>query len=118
MRKIVSIFAGSHAPIQSDDYQNAYLLGQELASNGFGIAVGGYQGLMEAIGKGVNSQQGYVAYVITDVLAQNGGEIPEWASEVVSLPSIYEHMRCIVQSYDGVIVLSGGIGTFGELGLL
>lgn len=118
MQKLVSVFGGSRATEEHLDYQFAAQIGIHLARQQIGVAVGGHNGLMEAIGKSVSTHGGNTIYVVTDVLRPRDDLIPDWADSIVELPTIYDHMRHLATAYQGVLVLSGGIGTFGEIGLL
>ena len=56
--KIITVFGGSRARAGEPDYEEARLLGRELAVRGYQVCSGGYGGVMEAASRGAKEAGG------------------------------------------------------------
>jgi uncharacterized protein (TIGR00730 family) len=118
MRQVISVF-GSSAPRPGEPaYEEARAVGRLLASRGYAVATGGYNGTMEAASRGAAEVGGRVIGVTSAQIERFRPLGPnEWVQEVVRYDSLRERLVHLVTNNDGMIVLPGGIGTLSEMTL-
>ena len=108
--KGVSVFGGR--VITKEVYDDTVIIGKQLAKEGYIVFCGGGQGVMEAISKGVKSENG----LVFDIL--KGQDIDE-ANAYLTIPisTGIGIVRNAVLAYncDVAIVISGQYGTFSEI---
>lgn len=115
---VISVF-GSSAPVPgSAGYEEAESIGRLLAEAGFTVATGGYCGTMEAVSKGAASAGGQVIGVTCDQIELFRPLGPnQFVTQEIRYPTLQERVQHLVRENEGMIVLSGGIGTLSELAL-
>jgi uncharacterized protein (TIGR00730 family) len=115
---VISVF-GSHAPAPgSQDYETARLLGRLLAEAGYGVATGGYAGIMSGASQGASEAGGVVIGVTCGQIESNRGIKPNpWVEVRVPFESLQDRLQYLVRNNDGIVVLPGGIGTLSEFAL-
>lgn len=115
---IISVF-GSHAPEPgSDDYQIAYRTGQLLAEAGYTVATGGYGGTMAGVSQGARDAGGHTIGVTSDKVERSRPvKLNPWIQEEIRYKTLSERVNHLVTVNQGMIVLSGGIGTLSEFAL-
>jgi uncharacterized protein (TIGR00730 family) len=101
----------------SEDYGQAFELGRALATRGYAVVTGGYDGVMEAVSRGAKEGGGRVIGVTVDVIAQNFARQPNaFLDQEVRTAALLERIDKLVELGSGYIVLPGGSGTLVELG--
>jgi uncharacterized protein (TIGR00730 family) len=101
----------------SEDYVQAFELGRALATRGYAVVTGGYDGVMEAVSRGAKEGGGRVIGVTVDVIAQNFARQPNaFLDQEVKTAALLERIDKLVELGSGYIVLPGGSGTLVELG--
>ena len=110
--KTITIF-GSSGPRPGDHaYENAFILGTALATNGYAVCNGGYAGTMEAAARGARSAAGHTIGVTCRIFDRTPNE---WIIEEILTPSLEERLKTLVMKGDGFVLLPGGTGTLLEL---
>lgn len=118
MSPIISVFGSSAPEPGSADYEAARDLGRRLAQAGFTVQSGGYVGVMEGVSRGANEAGGHVIGVTCDQIEEfRPGKVSPWVKEEIRHPTVAERVVYLVSHCDGIIVMSGGIGTLSELAL-
>jgi hypothetical protein len=114
--KIVAVFGGSRAPLDSPEYREAYTIGKLLAQRGWIVMNGGYQGTMEASARGARENGGKTLGILS---AEFDGLAPNpYLDETTMMPDLFTRIREMCQRADGFIVLKGSMGTLAELALV
>lgn len=118
MRATVAVF-GSHSPKPGNpDYALAKEVGSLLASAGFAVATGGYEGTMAGVSEGASLAGGHVIGVTSTRVERNRGtRLNSWVTEEIKYDSLPERLLHLVTNNDAMIVLPGGVGTLSELAL-
>ena len=115
--RIVSVFGGSRAPEDSDDYRDAYLLGRLLAERGYTLCNGGYDGTMAAAARGAKDAKGRTIGITVEALARRLSPNP-WIDEEVATATLFARLEQLATLGDAYVALRGGIGTLLELALV
>ncbi len=114
---VVSVFGGSRAAEDSDDYRDAYQLGRLLAERGYTLCNGGYHGTMAAAARGAKDAGGRTIGITVEVLARRLSPNP-WIDEEVATATLFARLEQLATLGDAYVVLRGGIGTLLELALV
>ncbi len=111
----ITIFCGSSSGSDKLYSEEAFKLGKLLALKNIKIIYGGAKvGIMGAVADGALTNNGHVTGVIPSFLMRK--EIAHDAlSEMVIVDTMHERKTKMNELCDGVIALSGGIGTLEEL---
>jgi uncharacterized protein (TIGR00730 family) len=116
--KLISVFGSALPGPGSEPFEQARLVGQLLAQNGFAVATGGYGGTMTAVSQGAAEAGGHVIGVTSDQIEQFRPLGPNrWVMEEIRYKSLQERLLHLVTQNEGMIVLPGGIGTLSEMAL-
>lgn len=114
-KKFVTVF-GSSIPREGDsEYKIAYTLGKKLAENKINVCSGGFQGIMDAVSKGVNEKGGEAVGVTLDIY--NALASKHLTKQIVT-HTLFDRLRTLVEIGDAYIILQGGTGTMLELSLV
>lgn len=111
-RPRVSVYGSSQAQEGEELYREALELGRLLATAGFDVITGGYDGTMAAVSRGAREAGGHVIGVtlsLFDPLPPN-----PWLNEEQRTDAFPERLRRMTEMADAYIVLRGGIGTLTE----
>lgn len=110
----ICVYGSSSAALQQIYFDEAFLLGAELAKAGYGLVFGaGNMGLMGAVARGVHSEGGKVTGVIPSFM--NVENIPYKAcDETIVTETMRERKQIMEELSDGFVAAPGGIGTFEE----
>lgn len=113
--KRITVFCGSSIGTESIFREQAFLLGQTLATRHIGLVYGGAKiGLMGAVADGALSVGGEVIGVLPNFL--KGKEIAHVnLTELIVVETMHERKLKMHELSDGVVALPGGFGTFEEL---
>ncbi|MDZ7764899.1 MAG: LOG family protein [Melioribacteraceae bacterium] len=115
MGKVITVFGSSMPRPGEEEYEAAYQLGEILGENGFSVCTGGYQGIMDAVSKGV-VEKGQEAIGITVNIF--GAKVSEHLTKNVECNSLFERIEKLISYGDAFIILRGGTGTLLELSVL
>ncbi len=118
MPYVVAVFGSSTPAPDSEAYEDARRLGQQLAEAGFVVATGGYGGTMAAVSQGAAGAGGHVIGVTSGHM-ERYRPMPanEWVAEEIRHESQRDRLLHLVLNNDAMIALPGGIGTLSEVAL-
>ena len=118
MPYVVAVFGSSAPAPDSEAYEDARRLGQQLAEAGFVVATGGYGGTMAAVSQGAAGAGGHVIGVTSGHM-ERYRPMPanEWVAEEIRHESQRDRLLHLVLNNDAMIALPGGIGTLSEVAL-
>jgi uncharacterized protein (TIGR00730 family) len=113
--KRITVFCGSSSGTENIFAEQAFLLGQYLATNQIGLVYGGAKvGLMGAVADGALGAGGEVIGVLPNFLKRK--EIAHVnLTELILVETMHERKMKMHELSDGVIALPGGFGTLEEL---
>ncbi len=111
----ISVFCGSSSGNEGIFTEQATMLGQAIASRGYGIIYGGaHVGLMGAVANGALAKNGEVIGVIPEFLKQKELEHKS-ITHMHIVDTMHERKALMNELSDAVIALPGGYGTMEEL---
>ena len=113
--KIVTVFGSAHWLEGDADYEEARVLGRELARRGFAVCSGGYGGVMEAVSRGAKEGGGRTMAVTSKVFQRKANE---WVDEEHLTATWEERLFELVRRGDGFVACKGGTGTLVELAVV
>ncbi len=108
---VIVIFGNSDCKKNSFEYETAEILGKSLASHGFDIATGGYDGVMKAALKGASGfhvQRIGITFESTNRAGNN------YITQEMEVESYFERLLKLIEIGDAFVVLPGGTGTLLE----
>lgn len=115
----VTVFGGAEPRPGDPAYQEAFRLGQLIASKGFTVLTGGYIGTMEAVSRGAAEAGGHVIGVTCDEIEAWRPVRPNaWVQEQIRFPSLRQRLNALIDQCDAAIALPGGIGTLAEVAVM
>lgn len=115
----ISIFGGSSPRPGSVSYQDAFLLGRNLARSGHSVITGGYIGTMEAVSKGAFDSGGHVIGVTCQEIENWRSIKPNpYISEEIKCTTLLERVQNLIYLCDAALALPGGPGTLAEISLM
>lgn len=112
----IAVFGGSRRDKNSSLWAEAYDLGRVLASAGYAVLSGGYDGSMAAVSRGASEYGGQVIGVTCAIFDPRPGN--EWLTEEVKAPTLMARLATMVERADDFVALRGGIGTLSEVTLV
>jgi len=119
MAHAITIFGGSRVKLGTAEYADAQRLGAALASQGFDVVTGGYNGVMEAVSRGAKEAGGNVIGVTVQVIAEKFELVPnEYLDQEIQTAALLERIDKLIELGSAYVVLPGGSGTFAELGVV
>lgn len=119
MSDVIVLF-GSAVPVEgSGPYEEAREMGRLLAQNGYAVMTGGYKGTMEGASHGAHEGGGKVIGVTCKVVEQfrTNALLNRYVDHIISTDTLEQRLSYLVRENNGIIVLSGGVGTLAELSL-
>lgn len=111
----MAVFGSSRTDPTSDDWKQAEDVGHRLASAGITVITGGYGGTMEAVSKGASESGGRVVGVTSPTLFPGRTGANAYVGELIEAENLPARIGTMLERADGVIALSGSIGTAAEL---
>lgn len=115
MAQIVAVFGGS-APVAGDpDYEDGVEAGRLLAEAGFGVATGGYGGLMEAVSAGAAAAGGRVIGVTAPEIFPGRSAPNVHLTEERRTAGLMARIGELTDLSAASLALPGSIGTLTEL---
>lgn len=117
-RRVVSVFGSSAPQPGSERYDEAREVGRLLAEAGYVVATGGYGGTMAAVSQGAAGAGGHVVGVTSSRMEVfRPTPANQWVAEEIRYATQNERLLHLVTRNDGMITLSGGVGTLSEMSL-
>jgi len=113
-----AVFGSSTAVPEDRCCVHAYELGRGLARLGFAVKNGGYQGVMEAVTKGVVDAGGTAIGVTLTGIGDSRAPTPHLSIEIPS-PDLLARLRILTEDTDVFFAMeTGGPGTLNEVFLV
>jgi uncharacterized protein (TIGR00730 family) len=113
--RIVTVFGSGRLRAGDPQYEQARVLGAELAARGFRVATGGYGGVMEAVSRGAKEAGGRTLAVTAESFRSSANE---WVDEQVRVKTWQERLFELVKRGHGYVTCPGGTGTLAELAVV
>jgi uncharacterized protein (TIGR00730 family) len=112
---VIAVFGAS--AIQPDDplYEEGVRCGRLLAEAGFGVATGGYGGVMEAVSLGARQAEGRVIGVTVPTVFPDRRGGNAHLTEETRTESLLERIHELAEKTVAAIALPGSLGTATEL---
>jgi uncharacterized protein (TIGR00725 family) len=115
----ITVFGGAQPKEGSSAYEEARLLGKNLAEHGHAVLTGGYMGTMEAVSRGASEAGGHVIGVTCmDIEAWRDTRPNRWVKEERRQKSLIDRLNGLITGCDTAIALPGGAGTLAEISLM
>ena len=112
---VVAVFGASVAQPGEPLYEQGVRCGRLLAEAGFGVATGGYGGVMEAVSLGAKEAGGHaVGVTVPSVFPSRDGGNPHLTHETRAR-SLLERIHELAEMTVACIALEGSLGTATEL---
>jgi uncharacterized protein (TIGR00725 family) len=109
----IAVYGSSTVTEGDRAYHEALDLGAALARAGAVVMTGGYAGTMEAASRGAREAGGHVIGV---TLESDPSRPPNrWVGERVHAPDLFERLRVLILSADGIVAVAASLGTFTEV---
>jgi cytokinin riboside 5'-monophosphate phosphoribohydrolase len=113
--KLLCVYCSSSLHLSSDYYEMADRVGRELVSHGWGLVYGGGNaGLMGSVAQGVKAAGGVVVGVIPEFMKVRELAFTD-ADELISVSTMAERRKLMIDRADAFLALPGGIGTLEEI---
>jgi len=113
MTKYATTFGSSTIKEEALEYKEGILIGKELSKNGYSVKCGGYQGLMEAISKGVHEVNGECIGMALETFEKIRPENPYLTKKIV-YPTMFDRLKALIEGSELFIVQKGSLGTINE----
>jgi len=115
-KRFIAVFGGSNYSKSSNEYYEAYQLGNLLAKSGFNLINGAGKGLMEATAKGVFEGGGSVlGAMIND---KRFSKPNKFNTKLIKSTDMFSRIRKMYKIASGFITLKGGTGTLAEFAII
>jgi uncharacterized protein (TIGR00730 family) len=112
----IAVFGSSRRDENSPLWAEAYQLGRSLATAGYAVLSGGYDGSMAAVSRGASECGGKVIGVTCAIFDPR--PCNQWLTEEIKAPALMARLATMVERADGFVALRGGIGTLSEVTLV
>jgi uncharacterized protein (TIGR00725 family) len=109
----IAVLGSSRAASDSSDYQDALLIGREIARRGGRVVCGGNGGIMEAVCRGASEAGGSSLGVVL-----GSGEPNRWVSAAVREDDLAARLRRLSDESSAAIIFPRGLGTLLEIAWL
>jgi len=109
---IISVFGSAYPEAGSPAYEQARLIGELIAEEGWIVCNGGYGGIMEASARGAMEAGGKAIGVTSKYYKSTANR---FISEEIKTGNVVERLLRLIELAQGYIVLPGGTGTLVEL---
>ena len=111
----ICVFCASSPNIDKEYMDAGEHLGETIAKKGLTLVYGaGKYGIMGAVARGAQKQNGYVLGVVPTFFEDNGVVLHN-CSKIIYTETMRERKGIMEDKADAFIVMPGGIGTFEEL---
>jgi len=113
--KLLCVYCSSSLHLSSDYYEMADRVGREMVAHGWGLVYGGGNaGLMGSVAQGVKAAGGVVVGVIPEFMKVRELAFTD-ADELISVSTMAERKKLMIERADAFLALPGGIGTLEEI---
>ena len=113
--KLLCVYCSSSLHLSSDYYEMADRVGREMVAHGGGLVYGGGNaGLMGSVAQGVKAAGGVVVGVIPEFMKVRELAFTD-ADELISVSTMAERKKLMIERADAFLALPGGIGTLEEI---
>ena len=113
--KLLCVYCSSSLHLSSDYYEMADRVGREMVAHGWGLVYGGgNSGLMGSVAQGVKAAGGVVVGVIPEFMKVRELAFTD-ADELISVSTMAERKKLMIERADAFLALPGGIGTLEEI---
>jgi uncharacterized protein (TIGR00730 family) len=112
----IAVFGSSRRDENSSLWAEAHQLGRALATAGYTVLSGGYDGSMAAVSRGASESGGQVIGVTCAVFDPR--PCNQWLTAEVKAPTLMARLATMIERADGFVALRGGIGTLSEVTLV
>jgi uncharacterized protein (TIGR00730 family) len=114
--KTVAVYGSARPAVDSAVYQDGVAVGRALATAGYCVMTGGYDGIMAAVSQGAAECGGHVIGVTVRALELIGERVVNrWVKEEIKYETMTERLVHLTRHADAYIVMPGGVGTLQEL---
>ena len=112
--KVATTFGASKIQNWTKEYKEGIKLGKYLSQKGYIVKCGGYQGLMEAVSKGVYGSNGICIGVTIELFDKIRPKNPYLSKKIVC-KNLYERLKTLIEDSSIFIAQPGSIGTLNEI---
>src|SRR5579859_4466181 len=112
---IITVFGSSRPRPGESDYEEARILGGELARRGFQVCSGGYEGVMEAASRGAKEAEGRTIAITSTFFRTRANA---WVDEEHAASTWQERLFELIRFGEGYVACKGGTGTLVELAVV
>jgi len=112
---IITVFGSSRPRPGESDYEEARILGGELARRGFQVCSGGYEGVMEAASRGAKEAGGRTIAITSTFFRTRANA---WVDEEHAASTWQERLFELIRFGEGYVACKGGTGTLVELAVV
>ncbi len=114
-RPLIAVFGSSQSKPGDEEYLLGVECGRLLATAGFGVATGGYAGLMEAVCRGAVEAGGPSVGVTAPTVFPGRTGANQWVQHEIQADDLVHRIALLTEIASGYIALPGSIGTLAEL---
>jgi uncharacterized protein (TIGR00725 family) len=112
---IITVFGSSRPREGETDYEEARVLGRQLAESGFAVCSGGYGGVMAAVSRGAKEAGGKTYGVTAEFFS---AKTNSWVDVEVRVGTWQERLFELIGLAHGFVACKGGTGTLVELAVV
>src|SRR5579864_8664254 len=112
---IITVFGSARPRAGEADYDEALMLGGELARRGFQVCTGGYTGVMEAVSRGAKEAGGRTIAITSTFFRTQANS---WVDEEHAASTWQERLFELIRFGEGFVACKGGTGTLVELAVV
>jgi len=113
MTKYATTFGSSTITEDTIEYKEGILIGRKLSKCGYSVKCGGYQGLMEAISKGVYQNGGECIGIALEAFETIRPENTYLTKKIVH-STMFDRLKALIEDSELFIVQRGSLGTINE----
>ena len=117
MKKLVAVFGPGNVPADDVLYREGEHLGALLATAGFAVVTGGYDGVMCAASKGAREAGGQAVGITAEVYYARGREANEYLTREVRVKSATDRLMELLDLPDAWIAIGNSTGTLAEVAM-
>jgi uncharacterized protein (TIGR00725 family) len=117
MKKLIAVFGPGKVLADDTLYHESERLGALLASAGFAVVTGGYDGVMEAASKGAREAGGQAIGVTAEVYFARGREANPYLTREVRVKSATDRLMELLDLPDAYCAIGNSTGTLAEIAM-
>ncbi len=117
MKKFATTFGNSRVKPTQKEYKDGIKLGKILVKYDYSVKCGGYQGLMEAVSKGVKKANGECIGI---TIAEFDKTRPKnkYLSKTITTENLFDRLKLLSESSTLFVAQTGNLGTLNEVILI